>query len=157
MEAQKDQSLLWLDTNHLITEDNIILHPAKEDQVDGHIDHPKVGTQGVQVAKHTGRKPVTHTVLLKRVRDTMRIFITVRPLLRDCIGRRVYLQHAGLDPESQRNSVLDHDGQSRSEQYSPETSERQQHQPPVALLHRCLGLDGETPPVPSCTQKYNTI
>lgn len=51
------------DTVHLITEDDVILHPTEEDQVEGHIDHPQVSTQGMQVAKHTGGQPVTHTNL----------------------------------------------------------------------------------------------
>ncbi|TNN75657.1 Protein transport protein Sec61 subunit beta [Liparis tanakae] len=29
-------------------EDDIVLHPTEEDQVEGHIDHPQVGAQGVQ-------------------------------------------------------------------------------------------------------------
>lgn len=45
---------LLCNTIHLITEDDIIFHTAKEDQVEGHIDHPQVGAQGMQVAKHTG-------------------------------------------------------------------------------------------------------
>lgn len=49
---------------HLITEDDIVLHPAEKDQVEGHVDHPQVGTEGMQVAKHAGGKPVTHTYLL---------------------------------------------------------------------------------------------
>lgn len=34
-------------TSHLITEDDIILQPTEEDQVEGHVDHPQVGTQGM--------------------------------------------------------------------------------------------------------------
>lgn len=30
---------------HLITEDDIVLYPAQEDQVESYIDHPQVGTQ----------------------------------------------------------------------------------------------------------------
>lgn len=43
-----------IDKIYLIAEDNIIFHPAEKDQVEGHIDHPQVGTHCMQVAKDTG-------------------------------------------------------------------------------------------------------
>lgn len=52
------------ETTHLITEDNIILLPTEENQIESHKDHSQVCTQGMQVAKHTGGQPVTHTHLL---------------------------------------------------------------------------------------------
>lgn len=39
MSTQLD-SLFLCETTHLITEDDIVLHPAEEDQIQSHIDHP---------------------------------------------------------------------------------------------------------------------
>lgn len=52
------------DKTHLIAEDDVVLHPAEKDEIQSHVDHPQVGTQRMQVAKHTGGEPVTHTHLL---------------------------------------------------------------------------------------------
>lgn len=52
------------DKTHLIAEDDIVLHPAEEDEIQSHVDHPQVGTKGMQVAKYAGREPVTHTHLV---------------------------------------------------------------------------------------------
>lgn len=54
-----------VDATHLITEDDIVLHPTEEDQIKSHKDHPQVSTQCMQVAKHTGGQPVTYTNLLE--------------------------------------------------------------------------------------------
>lgn len=52
------------DKTHLIAEDDVVLHPAEKDEIQSHVDHPQVGTQRMQVAKHTGGEPVTRTHLL---------------------------------------------------------------------------------------------
>ena len=49
--------------SHLVTDYHIVLYSAEEHQVESQVDHPQVGTQGMQIPKHTGRQPVTHTLL----------------------------------------------------------------------------------------------
>lgn len=53
----------WRCVTNLITEDHVVLCSTEEDQVESYVDHPEVGTQGMQVPKHTGGQPVTHTHL----------------------------------------------------------------------------------------------
>lgn len=69
----------------------------------------------------------------------------------------ITVPQADLDPGSLRSSVSGHSGQSRSGHCIPETWEPLQHQPPVVQLHQYQGLDGGTPPGPSCTQSVNMI
>lgn len=54
MKIRKSGSLPSCSITHLITEDDIVLYPAEEDQIERYIDHPQVGTQCMQVAEHTG-------------------------------------------------------------------------------------------------------
>lgn len=54
MKIRQSQSLLLGSKTHLITEDDVIFYPAEEEEIEGHVDHPQVGTERMQVAKHTG-------------------------------------------------------------------------------------------------------
>lgn len=66
MKIRQSGTLLLCSTTHLITEDDVRFYPAEEEQIESHVDHPQVGTERMQVAKYTGRQPVTHTHLFKK-------------------------------------------------------------------------------------------
>lgn len=70
-------------TDHLITEDHVKLLMAKEQQVECHIDHAQIGTQGVEVPTHAPGQPVSNThhrkIRIQCLRETVGRVVVCRP------------------------------------------------------------------------------
>ncbi|KAF3839793.1 hypothetical protein F7725_018510 [Dissostichus mawsoni] len=79
-------------------EDDIVLHPAEEDQVEGDEDHPQVGTQGMQQQYQVGRCEFTYhrQFWIQRLREAVGWVVMGRP----------YLNAASLRLQS--NSSINH-------------------------------------------------
>lgn len=48
--------------DYLVTENHIVLLSTQKHQVESYINHTQVGTDGMEVAKHTGGQPVANTL-----------------------------------------------------------------------------------------------